>query len=297
MGFFSDRLDWDRDGAAWPLREHSRFVQAAGVRWHVQVLGAAPDPRPVALLLHGTGAATHSWRGLAPLLARDVQVIAPDLPGHGFTAAARPGARGLPSMAAALGALTQALGVSPALIVGHSAGAALGARMALDGRAAPRAILALNGAFMPFRGLAGATFPTMAKLLALNPLVPRVFAWGADSALADRLLASVGASLDPAGRALYQRLFACPAHVAGALGMMAEWDLRPLLRDLPRLKPALTLAVGEADRAVPPADADAVARLVPGARVVRLAGLGHLAHEEKPEVAADLARRALAAAG
>ena len=30
-------------------------------------------------------AATHSWRGLAPLLARDFFVIAPDLPGHGFT--------------------------------------------------------------------------------------------------------------------------------------------------------------------------------------------------------------------
>lgn len=293
MGLLTRDPDWERDGAGWPLREHSRSVAAAGLRWHVQTLGEGP----VALLLHGTGAATHSWRGLAPLLAADFRVIAPDLPGHGFTAAARAGARGLPGMAAALGALLRALDASPALIVGHSAGAALAARMALDGAAAPQAILSLNGAFVPFKGLAGATFPTMARLLALNPLVPRAFAWGADSALADRVLGMVGSSLDPVGRALYQRLFASPAHVAGALGMMAAWDLRPLLRDLPRLRPALTLAAGEADRAVPPADADTVARLVPGARVVRLAGLGHLAHEEQPAVAAALARQALAAAG
>ena len=40
---------------------------------------------PVVLLIHGTGAASHSWRGLAPLLASDFTLIAPDLPGHGFT--------------------------------------------------------------------------------------------------------------------------------------------------------------------------------------------------------------------
>ena len=53
----------------------------AGLRWHVQMMGTGPQ----VLLLHGAGAATHSWRDVAPLLARDFTVIAPDLPGHGFT--------------------------------------------------------------------------------------------------------------------------------------------------------------------------------------------------------------------
>ena len=52
-------------------------------------MGDGPD----LLLLHGSGAATHSWRDLAPLLARDFRVIAPDLPGHGFTET--PGGDGL----------------------------------------------------------------------------------------------------------------------------------------------------------------------------------------------------------
>ena len=75
------RLDFARDGADWPLREASRFVEAGGLRWHVQTLGEGPP----ALLIHGTAGATHSWRGLAPLLARDFRLVAPDLPGHGFT--------------------------------------------------------------------------------------------------------------------------------------------------------------------------------------------------------------------
>ena len=74
---------WTHEGRDWPNATASRFVAAGGVKWHVQVMGQGP----VALLLHGTGSATHSWRDLAPLLARDFTVVAPDLPGHGFTSA------------------------------------------------------------------------------------------------------------------------------------------------------------------------------------------------------------------
>ena len=62
-----DRLHWETDGAAWPHREASRFVVAGGCRWHVQVMGAVDAP--ALWLLHGTGASSHSWRALLPLLA------------------------------------------------------------------------------------------------------------------------------------------------------------------------------------------------------------------------------------
>lgn len=66
----------------WPHRDCSQFIEAAGLSWHVQRMGEGP----ALLLLHGTAAATHSWAGLMPLLARRFTVIAIDLPGHGFTA-------------------------------------------------------------------------------------------------------------------------------------------------------------------------------------------------------------------
>ena len=75
------RLDWTVDGADWPNRDASRFVEAGGLRWHVQVMGTGP----VALLVHGMGASSHSWRDVAPLLASRFTVIIPDLPGHAFT--------------------------------------------------------------------------------------------------------------------------------------------------------------------------------------------------------------------
>ena len=65
-------------------------------------------------------------------------------------------------------------------------------------------------------------------------------------------------------------------------------ELHALERDLPRLEPRLLLVVGGNDRTIPPAHALRVKRRVPGATMVTLAGLGHLALEERPASVAEL---------
>ncbi|MGG5811505.1 alpha/beta fold hydrolase BchO [Falsiroseomonas sp. CW058] len=280
-----DRPDWNREGRDWPNRAASRFVAAAGIRWHVQEMGQGP----ALLLLHGTAAATHSWRDLMPLLAARFRVVAPDLPGHGFTDPVPQARLSLPGMAASVAALCEALGLAPARVAGHSAGAAILLRMALDGRIAPDRVVSLNGALLPLGERNAAFFKGAAKLLVGLPFVPGLFAWRAgDRAVSERLLRDTGSRIDARGVDLYARLFRHRAHVAAALGMMANWDLAPLLRDLPRLAPRLLLVVGAGDRAVPPRQAEQVRARLPSARVVVLPGLGHLAHEERPVEAARL---------
>ncbi|KQT08634.1 alpha/beta hydrolase [Methylobacterium sp. Leaf399] len=286
----SDRPQWERDGGDWPNRAASRFVEAAGLVWHIQEMGR-PDA-PALLLVHGTGAATHSWRALAPLLAADFRVLALDLPGHGFTDPLPPGRLSLPGMSAALAGLLRHLDVAPRIAVGHSAGAAILARMSLEGGASPDLLVALNGALMPFPGLASVLFPSLAKVLFLNPVTPKIFAWSADTAAVERLMRGTGSKLDAHGLALYRRLLRFPGHVAGALGMMANWDLAALDRDLPRLAVPTLLVVGGDDRAVSPETAFTVQRRIPGARVELLRNLGHLAHEEAPETVAAVILRA-----
>ena len=280
-----DRLVWEKDGRNWPLREASGFVQAAGLQWHVVQMGSGP----VVLLIHGTGSSTHSWRQVAPLLAHRFTVVAPDLPGHAFTDPLPSRGPSLTGMAAALRELLQTIGLPPQLVVGHSAGAAILARMSLDGDIGPRGLVSVNGALLPLRGVAGHVFSPIAKLLALHPLVPRLFAWRAsEESAVQRLIRSTGSTLDPAGVELYRRLVRNPAHVAAALSMMANWDLRELMHDLPYLKPPLTLVVGDNDQTVPPSEAPRVKALLPSAAVVSVPGLGHLAHEESPGAFADL---------
>jgi magnesium chelatase accessory protein len=141
-------------------------------------------------------------------------------------------------------------------------------------------------------------FGPIARMLVACPLVPQLAARQASAPAAlDRLLRGTGSTLDADGVALYRRLVASPGHVEGALAMMANWGLRPLAADLPRLTVKLILVTGAGDRTIPPADSDRVRRLVPSAEAISLPGLGHLAHEEKPgqvvEIILAVARDAL----
>ncbi len=283
----SERLAFERDGADWPNREASAFVDAGGLRWHVQRMGNGPE----LLLLHGTGASTHSWEGLAPLLARQFHIVAPDLPGHGFTSTRRAPDLSLSGMARAVGALLSAMGCRPKVAVGHSAGAAILARLCLDGTIAPHLLVSLNGAFLPFEGGGRFLFPTIAKLLFLNPFAPRFFAWSADRETVANLLRGTGSKIGRRGVDLYARLVRNPAHVAGALGMMANWNLTELRQELQHLRTKVVLVVGEDDKAVRPQGARAIAADIPEAVVETIRHSGHLAHEERPEETYDIILR------
>lgn len=280
-------LVWDSDGRDWPHREASRFVAAGPLTWHVQEMGSGP----AVVLLHGTGAATHSWRHLMPLLAQHNRVIAMDLPGHGFTRGRPAGGLTLPGMAAAVTTLLQKLDVQPQRLIGHSAGAAIALRMVRDGFAVPE-VVGLNAALSPFPGLFAPLFQGLARALVLNPLVPRLFAASArTSGDTGRLLVrSTGSHIDAEGVRCYALLLGNALHCRGALEMMAGWDLAGLQRDLPKVAARVRLIHGAKDAAVPVGSVEQAVKLMPQASLEVLAGLGHLAHEERAgSVAAAMA--------
>ncbi|MGA2023452.1 MAG: alpha/beta fold hydrolase BchO [Steroidobacteraceae bacterium] len=277
-------LDWQRDGGSWPLHETSRFVDSGAVRWHVQRLGHGPS----LLLLHGTGASTHSWRQLAPLLATRWTVFAVDLPGHGFTRGMPPLGLSLEGMSDAAGALMRQMNLQPVLLIGHSAGAAIAARMVFDRQCDPRAIVSLNGALLRFDSRYHLLFSPLAKLLSSNSIAANLIAWKArDRDAVEHLIASTGSHLDQTGIDLYWRLLRSPQHVAGVLQMMAQWRLDQLMQQLSRLPIPLLQLIGAQDRTMPPSAARRVRELLPTASIVSLPDLGHLAHEERADSVAN----------
>ncbi|WP_421855070.1 alpha/beta fold hydrolase BchO [Novosphingobium sp.] len=284
----SKPLVWETDGRDWPHRSASRFVPVGGLTWHVQEMGEGP---PI-VLLHGTGAATHSWRHLMPLLARDHRVIAMDLPGHGFTRGRPSGGLTLPGMAAAVSGLLTALDAAPGKLIGHSAGTAIALKMVRSGLEVPE-VIGLNAALTPFPGVFAPLFQGLARALVLNPLVPRLFAASTRGAgdTEKFLVRSTGSAIDADGLRFYGRLLGNALHCRGALEMMAGWDLAGLQRELPRITARVRLIHGARDAAVPTSSIEQAARLMPHATLSVLAGLGHLAHEER----ADLVAEAIAA--
>jgi magnesium chelatase accessory protein len=71
-----------------------------------------------------------------------------------------------------------------------------------------------------------------------------------------------------------------PAHVGGALGMMADWRLEPLVERVGWASVPTLLLAAEKDNAVPPGVSDQAGARMRTAEVRRLPGFGHLAHEE-----------------
>lgn len=279
--------------ADWPQREHSRSVHSGGVHWHVQVAGQGP----VVLMLHGTGGSAHSWAGLLPALARQATVVVPDLPGHGFTTGAKLAELSLPRMAQALVALLATLGLPPAtLVVGHSAGAALALRLALDSPEPPRAVLGFAPSLVAPPALYTRWLAPWVNPVATSTPVARLMAAVAGpSGFIDLLLASTGSQLTLAQREPYKRLFAQRSHVRGAVGFMAGADLPALNADCSQLRSQAAFVLGANDRWIPENSLrPVIQRHLPQAEVQVWQG-GHLVHEEQAARAAERVLALLAA--
>ncbi len=270
-------------GPDWPHMDRSRFVQTPGVRWHVQIAGSGP----VMLLLHGAGASTHTWRDLLEPLSAHFTVVCPDLPGHALSHIARGWRPGLREMSFALDDLLGALGLQAQVVVGHSAGGAVGAQWVLDRQdhtlAHSPTLIGLNPAWLPIPGMASWMFPVAAKLLTLNPLSALWIArHGTRPGVVHKLVDETGSRLNAQGLDYYARLIRQPAHVRGVLAMMAAWEMGALGRRMPGLRGPVFLHLGGRDTTVPPSWSGRTYAVLPQAQGLTVPELGHLAHEEAP---------------
>ncbi len=262
------------------------FIEADGLRWYVEEAGQGST----ILLIHGTAASVHSWRDVMPLLATTHHVVALDLPGHGQTSANGTFHFKLERMATGVSAVMTAMKLSPEIVAGHSAGAAILAVACARKLITPKSYVSFNGAFYPFGGAAGSLFSPIAKLAAFNTIVPRLLSSFATGVKVEKLLQDTGSTISAQGVDLYFNLFRQPGHVAAALGMMASWDLRGMDDNFVRLTQNCVFVAGDRDKAVPPETADRAAARCRNARTVHIKNLGHLLHEENPALAAEIVK-------
>ena len=82
------------------------------------------------LLVHGILVSAREWEDVEPLLARDLRVIAPDLPGFGRSAKPIDFPYGRVGYCEHLVSLLDELGIEKATVVGHSMGAGIAAELA-----------------------------------------------------------------------------------------------------------------------------------------------------------------------
>jgi len=120
-------------------------VKADGV--HVFYRAAGDPTAPVVLLLHGFPASSFMFRELIPRLATDYRVVAPDLPGFGFTEvpAERHYVFSFDALATTITAFTQALHLDRYTLYVFDYGAPTGFRLAIADPERVTAIVSQNG--------------------------------------------------------------------------------------------------------------------------------------------------------
>lgn len=137
-----------RAAARWPAE--GRFIDAEGARLHVREDGPADAQR--LLLIHGATANLRElWGPLAPHFVSDHRVIAYDRPGMGHSTRPKR-AETLAMQARCAARVLEATGEGPALVVGHSLGAAVSLRLALDFPHLVRGLVLLTPASHPYPG-------------------------------------------------------------------------------------------------------------------------------------------------
>lgn len=265
----NETIDPDRD----PLPGATLYLRNRRV--HLVAHGTGPP----LLALHGFGASHYAYHALAPLLADRYTVIAPDLPGFGFSDRSPTADYSYEAQAELMLDLVDRLGLERVAVIGHSMGAAIAMRMAAQ---APERIAALVLAGGPGRG--DDTLPAV-----LAPLVRLALPFVAQSRrcvmLRTRLAMARGNPVDQA--AVQARLDA--AHVKGNARALARILTGTRHGAPPRLvqisTPALVLS-GITDRSMPPDRTHRLAQALPRGEAVVLAGAGRLVLEEQPADAA-----------
>lgn len=132
-------------GASSYPRTSFHFAEADGVR--VFYREAGPSDAPVLLLLHGYPSSSHMFRELIPRLATRYRLIAPDLPGFGFTTVPeqRKYKYSFDSLAATIGAFVDALGLKKYALYVFDYGAPVGFQLAVAHPDRVTAIVSQNG--------------------------------------------------------------------------------------------------------------------------------------------------------
>ena len=269
----------------WPSRSNSEFIKSDNYNWHIQKFGSTGKKL---LLIHGTGASSHSWYPLIENLNLEFEILCLDLPGHGFTRALARQKKQLVIIVDQISLLLRNIDFYPNIIMGHSAGAAVAYELAKKIETKPNTI-AINAAFGQFSGLAGVAFPYFAKIASSTTIPARFLSLLASKEeIVRKLLASTGSIIPELQIKCYQYLFSNTEHVDGTLQLMADWDLGYFLDRLPEETAPIHFLVGDKDTTVPPHISKSWDQSMPNSSLTQFNGLGHLLHEESPSTVSSI---------
>ena len=267
-------------------REHLRWVEIDGTRVNVLEVG---EGEPL-VFVHGHSGNWTNWLENIPRLARSRRVIAPDLPGFGFSE--MPEWRiSIENYARFLGRLFDALGVESAPVVGNSMGGFVGAELAVKDPERVDALVLVSAAGLSTKyvGLSDELlrrgwFRAFARAINAYASIPeaRLETLVRRPRLRRAVLAAVVRHPDRLAPRMAAEMLRGSGRPAApfATDAIVDYDFRD---HASRVRCPTLLVWGDSDRVVPVESADAYAEAIPHASKVILEDTGHVPMIERPE--------------
>jgi pimeloyl-ACP methyl ester carboxylesterase len=244
---------------------------------------------PALLLLHGVTNSSQTWERVAPLLSERFTLIAPDLLGHGDSAAPR-GDYSLGAHASGVRDLLTMLGHDHVTVVGHSLGGGIAMQFAYQfpERCARLVLVSSGGLGRDVHlVLRAATLPGADYVLPLLTAT-RVLGLGRNvGGVLRRVGLAPGGDVDVLARgfASLDNADSRQAFLHTVRAVIEPGGQRVSARDrlaLAALLPSL-IVWGERDSIIPLAHGEAAHAAMPGSRLEVFPGAGHMPHDADPE--------------
>lgn len=230
---------------------------------------AGPAEGVPVVLVHGYAGDLNNWLFNLEALAAEHPVIALDLPGHGASSK-DVGDGSLGALAEAVFAALQSLGVARAHLIGHSLGAAVAARLAVDHPGLARSLTLISPAGLSASGVSETFLTGVIEAQRARDLRPFMEMLPADPAMVTKDMVEELMK--------FKRLDGAEDALIALRGRMVDGaDFAALRGDLRAIPAALVIA-SRADRIVGAPDA---AALPAGFKLAWIDDAGHLPHMEK----------------
>ncbi|MEK6334264.1 MAG: alpha/beta hydrolase [Acidobacteriota bacterium] len=262
--------------------EYSWFTRVGGVRIHYQ--DAGDENAPALILIHGFISSNLIWSDVfLPLAEAGFRVIAPDLPGYGYSDKPADGRYTINSQAHAVIRLMDRLGIEKATIVGASYGGAIAASIALDNPERVERLVLV--------GTVSSDEPKKKLLLRLSrlPLVGDIVTplflssrWILRKRT-EQVYRRIGKPLDEHKLEARHHLLATSNVHRAMIRTARRWNANRIQREAALIRQPTMLVWGDTDTHIPISEAYQLRDAIPNSSLFIFHNCGHLPPTERPE--------------
>ncbi len=235
------------------------------------------------VLIHGIGSRWQVWEPVLPLLTREREVIALDLPGFGASVMPPPGTpAGVQSLTRLVAEFLDEQGLERPHVAGNSLGGWISFELAKQGRVRSATGLSPAGFHHDLEGRfqRASLWTTRRITRALAPRADRLLRPPSARVAAFSQLVAKPTRIPPADAAAHLRALAGAPWFDDTLTAIAGGEKFSCGE---QITVPVTIAWGEKDRLLLPHQARRAQRAIPSARMVTLRGCGHVPTYDDPE--------------